>query len=261
MGQERSKREPEDHPGEPSRSIRPSRMTSVRPARDAIAWSCVTMTTAVPSLLHAIEQLGDLFAGRAIELSGRLVGQQQHRPIGQRPRDGDPLHLAAGELRRAMVRAMGEADVLQKLGGARTPGFASRRGLRPAEARRSPRPSAWEAERIAERRNRSSPAACRCDRHRAASRHRDLRRAMRRSTACRRIRGCAAASISRSPKVPRWRRIRGIDPKRDAMHRGHGTAGIGNTLGDARVRLDTITRSPPLRNVDEIGSRATVRIG
>ena len=71
-------------------------------------------------VLDAIEQLGNLLAGRAIQLAGRLVGQQKHGPVGERAGDRDPLHFAAGELRRKMVRAMREADVLQQLGRAST---------------------------------------------------------------------------------------------------------------------------------------------
>ena len=37
--------------------------------------------------------------------AGRLVGQDDARMVGDRPRDGHPLRLAAGKLRRKGVRA------------------------------------------------------------------------------------------------------------------------------------------------------------
>ena len=49
-------------------------------------------------------------AGRAIEVAGGLVGQEDRPVVGQRPRDGDPLLLAARELRRVVVAAALEAD-------------------------------------------------------------------------------------------------------------------------------------------------------
>jgi hypothetical protein len=45
--------------------------------------------------VEAIDQRDDLFAGRLVELTGWFVGQKQARPIGDRSRDRDPLHLAA----------------------------------------------------------------------------------------------------------------------------------------------------------------------
>ena len=53
--------------------------------------------------VDAIEQIGDLLAGVLVELAGRLVGEQQRRPVRQRARDRHPLHLAAGQLRRPVI--------------------------------------------------------------------------------------------------------------------------------------------------------------
>src|SRR2546426_3273002 len=68
---------------------------------------------AVP--VHPIEQLHDLLARRLVQLAGRLVGEQQQRVVRERPRDGHALHLAARKLRRLVTRAVGQADVIQKL--------------------------------------------------------------------------------------------------------------------------------------------------
>ena len=59
--------------------------------------------------VHAVEQRGDLLAGRLIQLAGRLVGQQQARPVRQGAGDRHPLHLAARQLRRPMIGAVAEA--------------------------------------------------------------------------------------------------------------------------------------------------------
>ena len=83
--------------------------------------------------VHAIEEIGDLLARVLVELAGRLVRQQQRRPVRQRARDRHALHLAAGELRRPMVRARSvEADVVEQLARA-LPAFCGGRpdlGLR-----------------------------------------------------------------------------------------------------------------------------------
>ncbi|GJE44510.1 hypothetical protein AEGHOMDF_3698 [Methylobacterium soli] len=58
-------------------------------------------------------------AGRVrVEIAGGLVGQQQARPVGDRPRDGDALLLAARQLRRPVHQPVLEAEEAQKLGGA-----------------------------------------------------------------------------------------------------------------------------------------------
>ena len=44
------------------------------------------------------ERREDVLGGARIEVSGRLVGKQDARRIGDRARDRDPLLLAAGEL-------------------------------------------------------------------------------------------------------------------------------------------------------------------
>ena len=41
------------------------------------------------------EQVGHLFAGRSVEVAGRLVGEDQRRARGDRAGDGDALLLAA----------------------------------------------------------------------------------------------------------------------------------------------------------------------
>ena len=57
------------------------------------------------------QQLDDRVAGRGVEVAGRFVGEEQRRIVGQRARNRDALLLAAGELRRVMVRAVGQAHL------------------------------------------------------------------------------------------------------------------------------------------------------
>src|SRR5690606_3034296 len=63
-----------------------------------------------------VEQPHDLDRGVRVEVSGRLVGEQDQRPVHERPGDRDPLLLAAGEFVRVTVLLAAEADELQHLG-------------------------------------------------------------------------------------------------------------------------------------------------
>ena len=60
-----------------------------------------------------------------VELAGRLVGEEEARVVRQRARDRDALLLAAGQLVRAVVGALAEADEVEQLADARV----ARRGL------------------------------------------------------------------------------------------------------------------------------------
>ena len=80
--------------------------------------SWVTTTRVVcRSGLELVEDLVDLVAGLAVELAGRLVGEDDHRVLDQGPGDRDPLLLAARELPGAMVQAIAQADRPEQLGG------------------------------------------------------------------------------------------------------------------------------------------------
>ena len=56
--------------------------------------------------VQAAEQLEHLVAALGVERTGRLVGQQQRRLVGQGAGDGQPLALAAGQRRRATALAL-----------------------------------------------------------------------------------------------------------------------------------------------------------
>ena len=70
-----------------------------------------------------------------VEVAGRLVGEHDARLDRQGPRDRDALLLAAGQLLREMVRALGEPHLAEQLEGTLT--VATDR--RPASPRRSRR--------------------------------------------------------------------------------------------------------------------------
>ena len=102
-----------------SRSTRPSRRWIWRPARAATAGSWVTSTRVVPSRAPQLgQQLQDAAAGGAVEVAGGLVGEQDRRPGGEGAGEGHPLLLAAGELARVVVAAVGEPHGGQQLVGA-----------------------------------------------------------------------------------------------------------------------------------------------
>ena len=57
------------------------------------------------------QQLEDA-AGRAlVEVAGRLVGEEDHGVVDQRPREGDALLLAPRELARVLARLAGQPDL------------------------------------------------------------------------------------------------------------------------------------------------------
>ncbi len=70
--------------------------------------------------VELLEHLQDLDGGAAVEVAGRLVGEDQRRPVHQRARDGDALLLAARQLVRQVMLPVGEPDRLQRGAGAAT---------------------------------------------------------------------------------------------------------------------------------------------
>src|SRR3954451_6198126 len=56
------------------------------------------------------QQLDDFPADQRVEVSGRLVGDDQSRSVDHRAGDRGPLLLAAGELARSLVRLFREAN-------------------------------------------------------------------------------------------------------------------------------------------------------
>jgi hypothetical protein len=77
--------------------------------------------------LQALEQLQDLRLDGDVERRGRLVGDQQVRLVGQRHGDHHPLALAARQLMRIGVEALGglgNADLVEQLEGAPARRFA-----------------------------------------------------------------------------------------------------------------------------------------
>ena len=65
--------------------------------------------------VEILEQVHHGLAVDRVEVSGRLVGEQDERRAGDRARDGDALLLAARELRREVLHAVRHADLLERL--------------------------------------------------------------------------------------------------------------------------------------------------
>ena len=82
----------------------------------AMAALCVMMAVVVPSSRLTCDSASSTrIAGLEVERAGRLVAQQDVRPLGDGARDGDALLLAAGQLRREVVQAVAEADQVERL--------------------------------------------------------------------------------------------------------------------------------------------------
>src|SRR5829696_2720852 len=65
--------------------------------------------------VDALEQQHDVLAGVGVEVSGGLVGEQDQRPVDERPGDRHPLLLTAGQLARQPAGLAVQADQLQYL--------------------------------------------------------------------------------------------------------------------------------------------------
>ena len=67
----------------------------------------------LPLVVQLLEDRHDLLGGLRVEVSRRLVGEEDRRIVHEAPRDRDALLLAARELRRRVVPAVREADALE----------------------------------------------------------------------------------------------------------------------------------------------------
>src|SRR5438093_9684487 len=66
-----------------------------------------------PLLVQALEDAHHFDAGFRVEVSGRLVGQQNRRAVDERARDGDALLLTARQLIRMVIRPVAQTDELE----------------------------------------------------------------------------------------------------------------------------------------------------
>ena len=71
----------------------------------------------LPSPLQAEQKLDHLVAGLAVEIAGRLVGEDDLRTRAERARQCHTLLLAARQLRRKVIGAMRDADFRQQAAG------------------------------------------------------------------------------------------------------------------------------------------------
>ena len=79
--------------------------------------------------VHLEQQVDDVAARRAVEVAGRLVGQQDRRVVRERPRDRHALLLAARELRRVVMAAVRQARPRRAAPRARAPRAGHARDL------------------------------------------------------------------------------------------------------------------------------------
>ena len=70
--------------------------------------------------VQGVEQVEDSPRCRAVEVSGRFIGEQQGGGLHQRPGDRNPLLLSPRELARPMLAALFQAYLGQQLCGAPT---------------------------------------------------------------------------------------------------------------------------------------------
>ena len=74
----------------------------------------------------------DLGSGLRVDVAGRLVGEHDLGPAGERARDGDALLLTARQLRRPMLEPRAQADDVDDVVEPGLIGIACRRA--PSEA-------------------------------------------------------------------------------------------------------------------------------
>ena len=73
-------------------------------------------------LRHEVDHAG---AGAHVQVAGGLIGKENPGPVAERACQRDALLLAAGELRRVVMAAVGEPDPAEELVGARATLFAA----------------------------------------------------------------------------------------------------------------------------------------
>ena len=106
------------------------------------------------------QELEDLGARAAVEVAGRLVGEDDRRVAGDRASDRHALALSAGELVRPVVRARAEPDALERGRARARRSVGGMPGVEQAVRRRCRGRHARRAGRTAGRRSRSAgPAA------------------------------------------------------------------------------------------------------
>ena len=65
--------------------------------------------------IQVAQQVQHGFRVLAVQIAGRLVGQQNRRMIDDGPRDRDPLLLAAGERRGLVMQPVRDAQQIERL--------------------------------------------------------------------------------------------------------------------------------------------------
>ena len=98
----------------------PSCIVMTRSVDAAASRLWVTITTArwvAAVVRHVVEQFHDRRPGGRVQVSGWLISQDEWRIHHQRPRHGNALHLATGQLAGAVIDAIAESDKLEQPDG------------------------------------------------------------------------------------------------------------------------------------------------
>ena len=167
------------------------------------------------------EEAEDVGADVAVEVAGRLVGEDERRVGDERPGDGDPLLLAAGQLGRLVVEAVAQPEPLEGGRGAGDPLARDRRPGTAAAWRRCRGPRSAAAGCTTGRRTRSSGCGAGRARRRRARRPASRPAGTRPRSAGRGSRGCSSSCSCRSPTARRSRRTRRADVEADVVEGGH----------------------------------------
>ena len=109
-------------------TTRPSRRWIWRPAASATSAVVGDQDDRAARRVELVEEGHDLGARMAVEVAGRLVGEDQRGFGDERAGDGDALLLAAGQLGRLVVEPVAQPEALER----------RRRPARSARARETP---------------------------------------------------------------------------------------------------------------------------
>ena len=181
-----------------------------------------------------------------VQVPGRLVAQQQARPVHQRPRYRDPLALPAGQRGGQRVEPVSQPDRVERVDRRPDPAAVAASGCTARRAARSPAPSGRAAGGTPGRRTRSGcraartgpgRSACSCPGRPAGSCPRSASRAGRAGAAA----STCPSRTARSPRRSRPPRSPGRPGAAPAPAAGRGRCGPGRAVRSPAVCHQPLT--------------------